>query len=74
MRLQRWTQNRERFCAGYCGRYVSMNIDLLNKNISSAFFNIERPVTSLLQFLLTDAKGLSGEISDQEWRYSPIFK
>ena len=37
------------------------------KVVESAFEGVERASTSLRQYRLTDLKGMSGEITDQEW-------
>jgi hypothetical protein len=44
-----------------------MNPDQVVKTIEVAFDVIERPTTSLRQFVLTDKFGMSREITDKEW-------
>lgn len=42
--------------------------------VESAFDGIPRPETSLRQFVLTDEKGMSGIITDEEWRFASITR
>ncbi|UHQ19729.1 hypothetical protein LVB87_00735 [Lysobacter sp. KIS68-7] len=42
--------------------------------IESAFDGVPRASTSLRQFLLTDEKGMSGTITDEEWRIAGITR
>lgn len=44
-----------------------MNQEELIAEIEAAFSGVQRPETSLRQFQLTDEKGMSQEITDEEW-------
>jgi len=44
------------------------------KIIESAFDGVPRPDISLRQFVLTDQKGMSGTITDEEWRFAGITR
>ncbi|GAB3096011.1 DUF6714 family protein [Lysobacter terrae] len=44
------------------------------KIIESAFDDVPRPDISLRQFVLTDEKGMSGTITDEEWRFAGITR
>ena len=42
--------------------------------IESAFDGVPRPKTSLRQFVLTDQKGMSGTVTEEEWRLASISR
>lgn len=43
-------------------------------SIDEAFCNAPRPELSLRQYLLTDQKGMSGTITEEEWRLAGVMR
>ena len=46
----------------------------IRRIIDAAFDGVPRPATSLRQFWLTDQKGMSATITEEEWRAAGIAK
>ena len=51
-----------------------MEVRIALNVIETAFDGVPRPETSLAQFRLTDEKGMSGEITDDEWDAAGILR
>ncbi|NVJ66710.1 MAG: hypothetical protein HWE16_09480 [Gammaproteobacteria bacterium] len=49
-----------------------MDAKELIMQIEKAFWNVPKPETSLAQFILTDEKGMAGDITDEEWFLAKI--
>ncbi|MDI9238271.1 hypothetical protein QLQ15_05015 [Lysobacter sp. LF1] len=46
----------------------------IRETIELAFDGVPRPSMSLRQFLLTDERGLAGDITEEEWRLAGIIR